>query len=325
MQPDTLLTLWHWCASLLGVAANAAATLPFMAALALLIGRRGHAAFCLAGARALAGLALWLSAAWPLLVVTDALVQLSLATQAPLKTCLAALFTPAGAGISLSVAAWLCGVGFLWFGRRACAVSAAQLSPAADRYPVRAVGAPLGALLAAAFCALCAFALRNWPFAGLPPGMDVWRVAGVVGKHACRTYFMAFTSGGAMGLALVAVRVSAMARSQTPAPQGHPDTTEIIGAVRWCAFWAVAGALPHLLERWGLTVGVWLRGSSAPLPGNPHAAVIQVVALGLLTLALGAWAALLVGRQPVRRLPLAWAGLALLLLAVSAPWALALI
>ena len=325
MQPDTLLTLWHCCASLLGVAANAAATLPLMAALALLIGRRGHAAICLAGARELAGLALWLAAAWPLLIVTDAMVQLSLATPAPLQSRLAALFTPAGAGISLSVAAWLCGAVSLWLGRRACAASALRLSPGADRYPASAVRAPLAALLAAAFCALCALALKNWPFAGLPPGMDFWRVAGVVGKHACRTYFTGLTSGGAVGLVLVAVRVSAVARSQTAAPRGHTDTMEITGAVRWCALWAVAGALPHLLERWGLTVGVWLRGNAAPLPGNPHAAVIQVVALGLLTLALAAWAALLVGRQPLRRLPLAFAGLALLLLAVSAPWALALI
>lgn len=317
MQPETLLTLWHWCASLLGVTANAAATLPLMAALAILIGRRGHAAFCLAGARTLAGLALCLTAAWPLLVVTDAMVQLSLATQAPLTSRLAALFTRAGAGISLGVAAWVCGAGFLWLGRSACAAAAMRLSPGADRYPARAVRAPLAALLAAAFCALCALALKNWPFAGPPPGMDLWRVAAVVGKHACRAYFTALTSGGAVGVALVAARAGGQ--------EGRPDTTEITGAVRWCALWAVAGALPQLLERWGLTVGVWLRGSAAPLPGNPRAALIQVVALGLLTLAVAGWAALLVGRRPLRHLPLAWAALALLLLAVSAPWALALI
>lgn len=323
MQPDTLLTLWHWCASLLGIAANAAATLPLMAALALILGRRGHAAVCLAGAGALAGLALRLAAAWPLLVLTNAMVQLSLATHAPLKNCVAALFTPAGAGISLSVAVWLCGAACAWLGRKACATSAARLSPAADRYPVRAVRVPLCALLAAAFCALAAFALKNWPFAGPPPGMDLWRVAGAVGKHACRSYFLALTAGGAVGLLLAA----AVARKRAAAPPGlpAPDPAETAGAVRWCALWAVAGAVPHLLERWGLTVGVWLRGDAAPPPGNPHAAAIQVAALGLLTLAVAAWAAILAGRQPLRRLPLARAGMALLLLAASAPWALALI
>ena len=65
MTPDPALILWHWCAALLGIAANAAATLPLMAALALILGRRGHAALCLRGAAARAGLGLWLSAAFP--------------------------------------------------------------------------------------------------------------------------------------------------------------------------------------------------------------------------------------------------------------------
>ena len=194
MAPE--LTLWYWCAALLGTAANAAATLPFMAALTLILGRRGHAAFCLRGAGALAGLALWLAAAWPVLVLGDALVRLSLTGDAPLMTRLMALLEPAGLGISASVAAWLAGTALVWSGRRACAAARAALPPGADSYRVPAVGMPLAALLAGSFCALAAFALRDWPFAGLPPGMDLWRAAAAVGKHACRSYFMAFASGG---------------------------------------------------------------------------------------------------------------------------------
>ncbi len=317
MAPE--LTLWYWCAALLGTAANAAATLPFMAALTLILGRRGHAAFCLRGAGALAGLALWLAAAWPVLVLGDALVRLSLTGDAPLMTRLMALLEPAGLGISASVAAWLAGTALVWSGRRACAAARAALPPGADSYRVPAVGMPLAALLAGSFCARAAFALRDWPFAGLPPGMDLWRAAAAVGKHACRSYFMAFASGGALGLLL-----AARAARRRPAP---PSVAESAGAVRWCALWAAVGYLPSCLEHWGLALGLLLRGDAGPLLHGGHWPLIllQFTTLALLTLAMAAWMLLLFARDPLRRLPLAWAGAALLFLAASAPWAFALV
>lgn len=328
MAPDP--TLWYWCAALLGTAANAAATLPFMAALTLILGRRGHAALCLRGAGALAGLALWLSAAWPILTLGDAFVRLSLTGDAPAATRLMALFEPAGLGISTSVAVWLVGAALVWFGRRACAAAAAALPPGAGSYRVPAISLPLAALLAGAFCALAAFALRDWPFAGLPPGMDMGRAAAAVGKHACRGYFMALASGGAFGLLLAAraARRNCCA-SRPPAAGAHPSAplsvAEAEGAVRWCALWAAVGYLPSCLEHWGLALGFLLRGNAGPLLHGGHWPLIQFATLALLTLAMAAWLLLLFARAPLRRLPLAWAGAALLLLAASAPWALALV
>ncbi|MBD5646970.1 MAG: spidroin-2 [Desulfovibrio sp.] len=319
MTPDPALILWHWCAALLGIAANAAATLPLMAALALILGRRGHAALCLRGAAALAGLGLWLAAAWPALVIGDALMQLSRAGAATAATRFAAFFTPAGAGIRLSVAVWLTGMACSFAGRLACARAAAALPPGTESYSARAIRLPLTALFAAVACALAAFALRNWPFAGLPPGMDAWRAAGAVLKHAFRAYFAALASGGAVGLLLAA----AAARRRNF--HGPLTAVEATGGVRWCAVWAVAGCVPQLLERWGVALGLLLRGGAPAVPGNPHAVLFQMVALALLTLACAAWAVLLVRREPLRRLRLAPAGLALLILAVSAPPALALI
>lgn len=329
MAPE--LILWYWCAAVLGTVANAAATLPFMAALTLILGRRGHAAVCLRGARALAGLALWLSAAWPVLVLGDALVRLSLTGDAPPTTRLMVFFEPAGLGISASVAVWLAGALLVLSGRRACAAAAAALPPGADSYRLPAVGTPLALLLAGALCALAAFALRHWPFAGPPAGMDIWRAAAAVGKHACRSYFMALASGGALGLLLaaraarrggVSRRPDADARN-LPAP---PSAAEAGGAVRWCALWAAVGYLPSCLEHWGLTLGLLLRGDAVPLAHSDHYwALVQVVTLALLTLAMAAWMLLLFARAPLRRLPLAWAGAALLFLAASAPWALALV
>lgn len=329
MAPE--LTLWYWWAALLGTVANAAATLPFMAALTLILGRRGHAALCLRGAGALAGLALWLWAAWPIRVLGDAFVRLSLAGDAPAATRLMALFEPAGMGISTSVAAWLVGAGLVWLGRRACAAAAAALPPGADSYRVPAIRLPLTALLAGAVCALAAFALRDWPFAGLPAGMDMGRAVAAVGKHACRGYFVALASGGAFGL-LLAARAARRnnGASRPPAagaqsPAAPLSVAEAEGAVRWCALWAAVGYLPSCLEHWGLTLGLLLRGGAGPLPHGDHWLLIQFVTLALLTLAMAAWLLLLLARAPLRRLPLAWAGAALLLLAASAPWALALV
>lgn len=318
MSPDTALILWHWGAALLGIAANAAAALPFMAALALILGRRGHAAFCLAGAAALAGLGLWFSAAWPALVIGDALVELSRVPDVPLTRRLAAFFTPAGAGLSLSVALWCAGIVCAWLGRRACLHKASAPPAGRDNSSSRAIRLPLMALFGACACALAAFALRNWPFGGLPPGMDFTRAAGAVLKHACRAYFTAFSSGGAVGLMLAAL-VARRGWLGRPLP-----AAEAAGAVRWCAVWAVAGAVPQLLERWGVALGLWLRGG-AGLPAEGHAALFQLVALGLLTLAVAAWGALLAARAPQGRLALAPVGLALLLLSASAPWALRLL
>ena len=318
MTFDPALILWHWCAALLGIAANAAAALPLVAALALLLGRRGHARICLAGAAALAGLGLALSAAWPALGVGDALMQLSRAGDAPAAALFAAFFTPAGAGISLSVAVWLVGILCAFAGMRACSRAAAALPPGTDRYSARNIRVPLALLLVAAGFALAAFALRNWPFAGLPPGMDMWRAGTAVLKHAFRAYFAALASGGAVGLIFAAY----VARRGSF--HGPLTTAEAMGGVRWCAVWAVAGCLPQLLDRWGVALGLLLRGGQA-VPGNPHAALFQLVALGLLTLACAAWAVLLVRREPLRRLVLAPVGLALLVLSVSAPTALALI
>ena len=318
MTPDTALIFWHWGASLLGIAANAAATLPLMAALALILGRRGHAAFCLGGGASLTGLGLALSAAWPALVIGDALAQLSQVPGAPLARRLGAFFTPAGAGISLSVAFWCAGILCAWLGRRACLRKAASLPPGTDSYSARAIRLPLVLLFAAAGCALAAFALRNWPFAGLPPGMDFSRAAGAVLKHACRAYFTAFTSGGAVGLIVAAL----VARRGW---RGRPlSAAEATGALRWCSVWAVAGAVPQLLERWGVALGLLLRKGSA-LPGEAHAALFQLAALCLLTLAAAAWGAVLAARAPLGRLALAPAGLLLLILSASAPWALRLL
>lgn len=331
MPPE--LTLWYWCAALLGTVANAAATLPFMAALTLILGRRGHAAACLRGAGALAGLALWLSAAWPILTLGDAFVRLSRTGDAPAATRLMALFEPAGLGISTSVAVWLVGAALVWFGRRTCAAAAAALPPGADSYRLQAIGLPLVLLLAAAACALAAFALRDWPFAGLPAGMDMARAAAAVGKHACRSYFTALASGGAFGLLLAAraARRNGCA-SRPPAagaqrPSAPLSVAEAEGAVRWCALWAAAGYLPSCLEHWGLALGLLLRGNAGPLLHGGHWPLIllQFTTLALLTLAMTAWLLLLLARAPLRRLPLAWAGAALLFLAASAPWAFALV
>lgn len=318
MTPDTALILWHWGASLLGVAANAAATLPLMAALSLILGRRGHAAFCLAGAAALAGLALCLAAAWPLLVIGDALVELSRGGELPLARRFAAFFTPAAAGLSLGVALWCAGMACAWLGRRASLQKAAALPAGTDSYSARAIRVPLWALFAAAACALTAFALRNWPFAGLPAGMDLWRAGGAVIKYAFRAYFAALTCGGACGLLLAAFAARRGWHGASLSDAGAA------GAVRWCAVWAVAGSVPQLLERWGVALGLWLRGGTG-LPDGAHTALFQLAALALLTLAAAAWGALLVARAPRRRLALAPAGLVFLLLSVSAPWALRLL
>lgn len=318
MTSDALI-IWRWCESLLAIAANATATLPFMAVLTLILGRRGHAPFCLYGAKELASLALWLAPAWPALIITDTLMQLVQAKATLSLALISVFFTSAGMGISLSLLLWLVGVLCIIYALRACSLKRLLLPPEKDSYRAKDMTAPLTALLLACACALAAFALKNWPFAGLPPGMDLWRVAGAIGKHSFRAYFAAMSAGGAIALLLACVQ------AHNKKSQGSFTSAELAGSVRWCAAFAVAGCLPQLLERWGLALGLWLRGGATILPGEPRASLFQLAALFLLSLALAAWTGILVAREPLRRLLLAKLAFLLLLLGASAPWALELL
>lgn len=361
MQPDTGLIFWNWAASLLGVAADAAVSLPLMAALTLILGRRGHMALCARGAAALGFLGLALAPAGVVTGLGDFLLQLSRAGHAGFWERMAVLAVPAGRGPALSLLCWLVAMACVAGGSvalarawhaagaagTACAAAAGPCRRRPDTRTPLAPGLPGGLvsglaglriplclLLAGALCFFAALACRDWPFAGLPPGMDPGRVAAAVLRHATRLWFTTLAAGGAAALALAALALRRRrlppdacagrngAASATRAPLAAANSPERAGIIRWCALWAAIGYLPSVLERWGLALGLWLRPAAAGTGMRPVSA--QVLSLVLLSMAIACWVALLIARAPERRLPLVWAGLLFLLLARSAPFILVL-
>ncbi|MEE0814292.1 MAG: spidroin-2, partial [Desulfovibrio fairfieldensis] len=188
------LIIWQWCGGLLLIGVNAAAALPLITALTLLIGRRGQARFCAYGAGLLARLGFVLS--WlGLPVMLGGLLSL-LYTLRDTGYAPGALspWTPVMLPYSLTLLLWLAGM--LWAGllSRACArapLPPVRRRPEEDRYTAGDVKGRLWLCGLAGLCFFATWISRYWPFAALPSGMDLGQAASVILADALHNYFMA--------------------------------------------------------------------------------------------------------------------------------------
>ncbi|MGE9985911.1 spidroin-2 [Desulfovibrio sp. SGI.169] len=307
----TILPLW--CGGLLGIGMNAAAALPLIIALTLLIGRRGQARLCAYGAARLAGLTFglsWLALPGMFAALHSLLSGLSAAGQ---RMSAISLASPPMLGCSLPLLLWLAGILCAALLRRACvgAPLPPRRRPEEDRHATAAIK---GRLLLCALTALCFFStyvLHNWPFIALPPGMDLGRAAGAVFSNALHKYFMAFTPAGALALLF-------LLRARRGAAAAGFDENQTALAARWCALWATVGYIPFCLDRWGILLGYLLRGAT------PDWLLPQLYALIPLTAAVACWGTLLGMGNPLRRSWLMGLGVALLALGESLPFILML-
>ncbi|WP_291448469.1 spidroin-2 [Desulfovibrio sp.] len=303
------LIIWQWCSGLLLIGVNAAAALPLITALTLLIGRRGRARFCAYGAGLLARLGFGLS--WlGLPVMLGGLLSL-LYTLRDTGYTPGALspWTPVMLPYSLTLLLWL--TGMLWAGllSRACArapLPPVRSRPEEDRYTAGDVKGRLWLCGLATLCFFATWISRYWPFAALPSGMDLGQAASVILADALHNYFMAFAPAGALALLF-------LLRARRDAAAAGFGEEELERAARWCALWATIGYIPFCLDRWGLALGYLLRGAV------PDRLMPQIYALIPLTAAIACWGALLAMPRPLRRAWLIGLGLILLALKESLP------
>lgn len=260
--------------ALLQLFMQAAAALPFIAALALIGGRRGNAQLCIAGSLGLLSFGLFCSAAGPLWLLLSYFQQV-LPYHASLEQMLAPLFQPAGFAWSLSLVAWLAG----WLAELLAALIAHRTLSALqqDRYVLKFVYGPMFTAFLAAMFFFCSFLLQIWPFAGLPEGMEWDRAAMAIWRHATRSYFLSLCPAGAFALAFFQFQ------------QGRFPGHAAFIATRWLSFWAFAGALPTVVTGWGTNLGASMGGTGMTVPGVS----IQIYSLTCFTLALFCWAFLL--------------------------------
>lgn len=276
----------------------AAAGAPFIAALSLVIGRRGSANFCVAASALYLRPAFILGFLGPFYFVGDYLAQI-LPILAPESSLWAPLFTPPGFPWLTAALSWLCGLVCVGF---ACSRLRALSAFPDDKYALREVRAPFSLCLVAAAFYCASWWLQSWPFAGFPQGLPEDRVVMAVARHAMRLTFATLSPAAAIGL-LYATLVFA--------PKGKEERASI----RWLAFWAIAGLLPQTVQDSGFSVGVLLgRSSQAVAP-------LGIAAQGLAALlawgAIFAWVALFPGERTRRAF--VWIGCAFLLARAWAP------
>lgn len=283
--------------------AGAGASLPFIACLTLVAGRRGNGLFCLWGGYRLLYCALILASFGPVWIIGSYLADVAgYGTSVAQK--LAPLFHNAGLPWSGSCMAWLAG----WLAMAlACTLLRRELAAfQGDSYRLAYVKMPLAGCLAACGLFIASYILINWPFAGLPADLSWERASQAIIRHAIRQYYMNFCSAGAFALiaALYACR--------------NVPTEQKITAVRWLGVWAAGGCLPGLVQSWGILMGL---GASGRLAGTLSQGLWgQTAGLALLTIAFFCWC-LLVWRPRFWRL-CSLAGAALLLLRTCAPFLL---
>lgn len=269
-------SLAQWLAIFVKIFADAAAALPLIIALGLVAGRRGNGRFCLWASEKLLGLALPLSFAGPAYILLR-YFSLLLPYNTRGASLLAPLLESSGMAYTSSIIAWTAGALALYLAQGALAPALFRHNAETDRYKLSFIKFPLALCLLAAFVFFLTFILLNWPFAGLPQNLDWPRAAMAVCRNAVRHYFMAFCPAGAIAL-LYAFHVYS---GNCPASEAQKHNS-----LRWCAIWAAIGYLPYSLQKWGLALGLALRGNADSLMGSIAS---QILALSLLAMAIVCW------------------------------------
>lgn len=290
--------IWQWLLALVGIAANAAAALPIIIILGIAVGRRGNAAFCIQGTLALFRIALLLSPLGIIFFIGNWLAQIHDFAAIPYL-----IFRAASLPYISSAAMWFLGICFLYLSY----ILLKAKIPSADTYRLSQLKKPLFCCILAACCYFSTYFLINWPFAGLPEGLPLDRAVMAILRNGARHYFYAFCPAGAIALLFALHWQKALAASQQ----------QIDNGIRWLSVWAAIGYLPYLLQRGGVTLGIWLRGNAgftASFPGF----WAQVCSLCLLTLAIACWIWLFVAKN--KNAALAWLGAGLLFARESVPY-----
>lgn len=254
-----------------------ASALPFITALGLIIGRRGHAAFCLFGSRKLLGLALGLGIA-AFFYFPASFLGVLLPYGAP-GQILSSLFEPAALPWLLGSLAWLFALPLLPLARHALKRVG---KPAEDFYAFAAIRPAFMLCCAASALFFMAMLLNKWPFAGLPQGLDMERAVMAIMRSSLREFFRALSPAGAVALLYCVWQFATTPRI---------FREEKAGAFRWFSFWAIAGCAPALLANWGLQLGSMAAGTNNSMPGH---AALYFYALVFQSLAVALWSWIIV-------------------------------
>lgn len=286
MQHLPTWVLWgQSLTALLGIAAHAALALPFITALTLLVGQRERTRLCVCGSYRLTQLALCLAFFWPVTLLLDLGLQLSLPQGILRLPSGFSPWMPVMLPYSTAIAAWLGGVACL-FWQMATSRPTYRLCLQEVDIPRDSSAVRVWPSWVATLCFFAAHTLPSCPFAGLPEGMTMGRAALAISSASLHTFFMYFTPAGALALLVFSHR-----------PHGDRafPAEDRQAAARWCTLWAMVGYFPYCLDNWGMFIGFTLRQDTLP------SLILQrLPALAAVTAAFGCWTLLFFCRAPRR-------------------------
>jgi len=284
--------------SLLHFCRDAAAAMPLMIVLSLVMGRRGHGAFCLSGARVLSMLCITLACLGLLLPGCQLLHIITLLQDAGHSREAYPLWSPLMLPYSLGLTLWLSGLLCCVLLLRCFSARQMTASVADGSYAMTIFRPQLWLCALACLSFFASYVVQVWPFASLPEGMSLGQAASAIIRDRAHHYFSALAPAGAVALFCLP-----LARKRLKA---FSEPTLWEKAARWCALWAVAGYIPFWLNLSATCLGYALRGG---------ADLSRTLLMLLLPLsgAIICWAILLSMRSPLRRFWLAYLGFALLL------------
>ncbi len=303
---STWYVCWQWVAAVLGIAAHAALAMPLMTAFTLLVGQHKKNELCCLGGREMIRLNLVLAVFWPIVFISDVLLQFSL-VQGRLHIPDLSLWAPVMLPFSTAVVAWFIGVFCL-------SIQCILSRPTVDKNSARqfpfftATGSCVCLSLLAALSFFAAQALPSCPFAGLPEGMSIFRAVMAITLSSFHVFFTYLGAAGGLTLWYLSRKPQMIQHwGGTKEDEQH--------AARWCTLWAMIGYIPSCLDRWGITIGFALR------PGNMPAAIAgRIPTLTAFSLATVCWAVLFLRRAPRRLYVLNSLGLLFLLMGTSFPY-----
>lgn len=309
-MPGHFLALMMMMGNVFQVIAGTALAMPALLLLALIAGRRGHAASCLWGAARLARAGFALAAAGCVYFWFYYSLVFGIEPGPP-----AAAAEALRAGLWLAVGLWLAGVGCTWLILKRSETFPVPAAPDADSGISLEKGAPpaearleLGDLqpvpwlcLAAVLLFIGAMFSLGGIFAAPPQGMEADTYIRTLARSALHAAFSDISLAGGAALALLW-----MLRDR---PQLADEAT-FCAAARWCAIWACVGFFPGVIDHWGDLILTATHGADVRIT---PAAVLRSAAF-FRTLMLAFWMAPLCVPRLARS---AWA--------VLTPWPIALI
>lgn len=242
---------------LLAECGHVAAALLLVMILTILIGRRSHADLVRYGVACLRRLALGLAVPGLAGFILPIILILG---HWPETVTMASLFHPVVLPWTMASLFWL--FAFVWI------------------FLVRRIA--IWSCMIPLFIALAAGIVCNWPFAGLPQGMDSATVFAVLALQTGHRLFLGLSLAGGIALFFVPHWQRTCQFGAVSLGEGNRK-----GAMRWLAFWACLGAVPFLVDRWGLVIGNLMHQSASSVVASLLARMVP------LSIAVFCWAVLL--------------------------------